>query len=407
MMSHLLPEASVSDLHRPLSTRLMTTALATGVTLGYLGSNVMPVLLGGITSSRHLSNTAAGAIGTAQLMATAVAAFILTARAGRPGRTLLARWGLAAAAVGFAASRVAPDAVTLGATNIVAGLGLGVVGAMALAALPNTVNPDRATATVVLVNVLGVATMVAAIPLADAIFGPGAGFVVIAVVCVAAMPIMGRLPDAPAVVSETRPGIRDLPHKLHGGLLAGGTALFAAADIGLWSYAQIIGEKHTGLTGTALVVVLALGVVTGLVGVVAAAWTAGRWRRTYPLVLFLVVGAVAKLLIALSPSPIVFAVCIAVWNATYPAIVLILLTIGTGLDERGRWNAALGGALGFGTAVGPLVAGAALDVGYGTLGLVLLAVTIVAIALLTAVSIRTDRVPGAVAVGVTPGSAVP
>ncbi len=375
----------------PPPSRRTIAALAAGVTLGYLGSNVMPVLLGGITASRHLSNTAAGAIGTAQLLATAVAAFALTARAGRPGRRMLARWGLAGAAVGFAASTIAPDAITLGTTNIIAGLGLGVVGAMALAGLPNTSNPDRATATVVLINVLGVAAMVAAIPVADAVFGQGAGFVVIALVCVAAMPVMGQLPDAPAVVTDVQPGIRDLPDKIRGTLLGAGTALFAAADIGLWSYAQIIGEKRAGLTGTTLIIVLALGVVTGLVGVGAAAWTPGRVRRTYPLVGFLVVGAVAKLLVAVSTSPIVFAVCIAVWNATYPAIVLLLLTIGSGLDERGRWNAALGGALGFGTAIGPLVAGAALDVGYVQLGAVLLGITLAAITLVSVVSVSIDR----------------
>jgi predicted MFS family arabinose efflux permease len=406
MMSHPDSEAVVSVPPHPPSTRLITSALAVGVTLGYLGSNVMPVLLGGITTSRDLSNTAAGAIGTAQLLATAVAGLALTARAGRPGRVLLARWGLAAAAVGFAASRIAPDAVTLGATNVVAGLGLGIVGAMALAALPTTADPDRTTSITVLVNVLGVAMMVAAIPLVDELFGYGNGFVLIAAVCLAAMPLMGRLPDAPAVVSDVRPGLADLPHKVRGALLALGTALFAAADIGLWSYAQIIGEKHAHLRGAALIVVLALGVVTGLVGVVAAAWTLRRWRRTYPLLAFLLAGAMAKFLIAVSPSPVVFAVCIAVWNATYPAIVLLLLTIGTSLDVRGRWNAALGGALGLGTAIGPLVAGAALDVGYLTLGLVLLAVTMVAITLLMVVAVRTRGEASRPAMIAPPGAAV-
>jgi len=84
-------------------------------------------------------------------------------------------------------------------------------------------------------------------------------------------------------------------------------------------------------------------------------------------------------------------VCIALWNATYPAIVLLLVTIGTALDVRGRWNAALGGALGLGTAIGPLVAGAALDVGYVTLGGVMLAITMVAVVLITSMAYRTDQ----------------
>jgi predicted MFS family arabinose efflux permease len=403
MMSHSLSEETVSDSPLAPLTRSVAGAIAIGVTLGYLGSNVMPVLLGGITTSRNLSNTAAGAIGTAQLLATAVAALALTSRAGRPGRTPLARWGLAAAAVGFAASRFAPDGFTLGVTNIVAGLGLGVVGAMALAALPATADPDRATTITVLVNVLGVAVMVAAIPLVDGVLGYGSGFILIALVCLAAVPLMGRLPDAPAITTEATPGFADLPHKVHGSVLAVGTALFSAADIGLWSYAQIIGEKHAHLAGAGLVVVLSLGVVAGLLGVVSAARASGRWHRTGPLAGFLLAGAAAKFLIAVVPSPVVFAVCIAVWNATYPAIVLLLLTIGTALDVRGRWNAALGGALGLGTAIGPLVAGAVLDVGYLTLGLTLLAITIGAVVLITAIAVRADREAPALPVAPVPG----
>jgi predicted MFS family arabinose efflux permease len=381
------PGGTVSDPTPTPLTRAVASALAVGVTVGYLGSNVMPVLLDGITHTRHLSNTAAGGVGTAQLLATAVMALALTARAGRPGRVALARWGLAAAATRFAASVLAPGAVVLGATNVLAGLGLGMVGAIALAALPCTSDPDRATTITVFVNVLGVAVMVAAVPMVDQLIGYGSGFVLIALVCAAAIPLMGRLPEAPPVADGgTPPGLADLPHKARGAVLCAGTALFAAADIGLWSYAAIIGGEHVGLAEGSLIVILSLGVVAGLIGVVAAAWVSGRWRRTGPLAGFLVLGGVAKFLIAVSASPVVFAVSIAVWNASYPAIVLLLLTIGSALDVRGRWNAALGGALGLGTALGPLIAGAALDGGYLTLGVVLGAVTIVAIGLITATS---------------------
>jgi len=72
-------------------------------------------------------------------------------------------------------------------------------------------------------------------------------------------------------------------------------------------------------------------------------------------------------------------------------VVVLLLTICSTLDVRGRWNAAIGGALGFGTAIGPLIAGAALDVGYLPLALVLLSITVVAVILLAAVALQTDR----------------
>ncbi|MDQ1644186.1 MAG: hypothetical protein QOJ50_370, partial [Cryptosporangiaceae bacterium] len=101
-------------------TRGTLAALAAAVTLGSLGSNVMPALLGDITHTRHLSSTSAGAIATSQLLATALFILAFASRAGRPGRARLARIGLLVAAAGFAASMVAPNAIVLGLTNIVA-----------------------------------------------------------------------------------------------------------------------------------------------------------------------------------------------------------------------------------------------------------------------------------------------
>jgi predicted MFS family arabinose efflux permease len=380
----------VSNQPAPL-TRATAGALAVGVTLGSLGSNVMPVLLGGITDSRDLSNTAAGGIATAQLLATALAVLALTVRAGRPGRSTLARWGLAAAATGFAASMIAPSAVMLGVTNVLAGAGMGVIGAMALAGLPNTADPDRATKITVFFNVLGVAVMVAAIAGVNALFGPASGFLLIAVVCVGAMPLMGRLPDAPATTHNVRPGLADMPVKARGAALCIGAALFAATDLGLWAHAETLGRKYVHIDEAALVAALTGGVLAGLVGVVTAAWLSGRWRHTGPLVGFLFCGAALKFVIAVTTSPALFAVAIGLWNVTYPAVVLLLLTIAATLDVRGRWNAALGGAIGLGTAAGPLAAGVALDVSRLALGVTLVAGVTVAAAFILVISRSTDR----------------
>jgi MFS family permease len=379
----------VSDSPAPL-TRATAGAIAVGVALGSLGSNVMPVLIGGVTTDRHLSNTAAGGIATAQLLATALVVLGLTARAGRPGRVRLARMGLGTAAAGFAISMAAPTALALGATNVLAGAGMGVVGAMALAGLPNTDDPERATKIAVLVNVIGVAALVGLIAGVNAAFGPLSGFVLIAGLCVVAMPVLGRLPEAPAV-TEQPAGFADLPHKRVGFALCVGAAVFAATDLGLWAHAETLGRTHAGLDETTLIVVLTLGVLAGLVGVVVAAWLAGRWRHTGPLLGFGLLGGALKVVIALTTSPLVFAVAIGVWNTTYPAVVLLLLTISATLDVRGRWSTALGGAIGLGTAIGPLISGVALDASHLALGITLGGGVAMAFALISPVSLVTDR----------------
>jgi predicted MFS family arabinose efflux permease len=378
-------------------TRGTAAALAAGVTLGSLGSNVMPALLGDITASRHLSSTSAGAIATAQLLATAVVVLGLAGRAGHPGRARIARRGLFVAAAGFAASMAAPEPVTLGLANVVAGAGVGAVGAMALAGLPNTDDPDRATKITVLCNVLGVAVVLAGVAGVSALVH-GGGFLLLAVICLAVVPLAGRLPDAPADGHAALRSQQRLPSVRRGSAIVAGAAVFAATDLGLWAHAENLGKNHAGITEGVLVGVLSAGVLAGLAGVVAAAWMSGRWLRTVPLAAFLLTGTALKALIALTTSPVLFAVAIALWNVTYPAVVLLLLIICGVLDGRGRWSAILGGGIGLGTAFGPLIAGAALDFSPIALSITLAAGGLLATAMILPIALATDREAGVVSV---------
>jgi MFS family permease len=391
----LSEEETVPDVTPTPLTRGTLAALAAAVTLGSLGSNVMPALLGDITHSRHLSSTSAGAIATSQLLATALFILAFASRAGRPGRARLARIGLVVAAAGFTASMVAPNAITLGLANIVAGSGVGVVGAMALAGLPNTADPERATRVTVLCNVLGVAVVLAAVAGVSAVLS-GSGFLLLAAICVALFPLVRWLPEAPAAPVD---GARaePIPNLRRGIAITAGAVVFAITDLGLWAHAETLGE-HAGLSSGVLVAVLSGGVLAGLAGVAGAAWMSGRWRRTIPLMGFLLCGTALKGLIAVTTTPVVFAVAIALWNVTYPAVVLLLLIICGVLDVRGRWSAVLGGGISLGTAIGPLIAGVALDASPTILGIVLVTGGLIATALILPVALVTDREAGVVSV---------
>jgi predicted MFS family arabinose efflux permease len=386
-------------------TRATAAALAAGVTLGSLGSNVMPALLADITASRNLSSTGAGGIATAQLLATAITVLAFASRAGRPGRAGIARWGLLVAAAGFAASMFAPDVLTLALANIVAGAGVGAVGAMALAGLPNTDDPDRATKITVVANVLGVAVVLAAVAGVSAAVH-GGGFLLLAALCLAVVPLTSKLPDAPGTAQST-PGAQPpgLPSRALGASIVAGAALFAATDLGLWAHAENLGRERAGLGQGVLIAVLSAGVLAGLAGVLAGAWMSARWRRTIPLGGFLLAGTALKALLAVTTVPVLFGVGIALWNVTYPAVVLLLLIICGVLDIRGRWSAILGGGIGLGTAFGPLIAGAALDEGPGVLALTLLAGGLAATALILPVAVVTDRRAGVVPVTGAPVAA--
>jgi hypothetical protein len=268
---------------------------------------------------------------------------------------------------------------------------------MALAGLPNTDDPDRATKITVLCNVLGVAVVLAAVAGVSALLH-GAGFLLLAAICLAVVPLAGRLPEAPADGNAALRSADRLPAVGRGGPIVAGAVVFAATDLGLWAHAENLGKHHAGIDPGILVAVLSAGVLAGLAGVVAAAWMSERWLRTVPLAGFLLAGTALKGLIAVTTSPVVFAVAIALWNVTYPAVVLLLLIICGVMDARGRWNAILGGGIGLGTAFGPLIAGAALDVSPATLAAILVAGGLIATALILPISRIADREAGVVSV---------
>ncbi|WP_432970223.1 hypothetical protein [Dactylosporangium sp. CA-233914] len=114
----------------------VSAALIAGATLGNLGSNLMPVLMPGMAHRLQLSHASSGMVATAQLLATALAALVLAPIAARPGRARVARLGLVAAVAGL--------------SNIVAGAGLGMVSATAMAAIAATDDTDRAAVVTVL-----------------------------------------------------------------------------------------------------------------------------------------------------------------------------------------------------------------------------------------------------------------
>ena len=114
-------------------------ALATGMTLGNVGGNLMPLLLDGFMERFHLSATTAGLVAAVQLLSTALVALTLSTRAARPGRVRLARIGLTIAAVGFACAWIAPTIEILFGANAVIGAGLGATFAAAAAALSSEI----------------------------------------------------------------------------------------------------------------------------------------------------------------------------------------------------------------------------------------------------------------------------
>jgi predicted MFS family arabinose efflux permease len=379
-------ERSQSTSARAKLTASALTALTGGMTLGNVGGNLMPVLLDGFSSHFHLSSATAGVVAAAQLLATAVVALALSARAARPGRVRLGRIGLAVAAIGFVGAWLAPTIAVLLGANVVVGVGLGATFAAASAALSSAPDVDRATTLAVLFSTIAIAALILAVPLVSPLGGGTGGFALLAACCIVGLVLVRGLPE----VATDRHAAKG-PRLSWVYLLA--VVLFGITEQGVWSYAAVLGHTGAGLTDAAAAVVLGIAAIAALVGVPLAAGARRVCGARIALAGILLLGTAAKITVVIPGNAVVFSIGCVVWQICYLAtLVLVLAAAGT-FDPSGRWVAASAGALALGTGIGPAVIGLTLD-RLGTSGLavgVFLAVACAAIPILRVATGRRAR----------------
>ncbi|SNX66272.1 predicted MFS family arabinose efflux permease [Streptomyces sp. TLI_55] len=353
----------------------VAVALIAGVTLGNGGANVMPVFVDDFATRFALSDSTAGLVAATQLMATAVVTLLLAKRAARPGRVRMARLGLAVSGAGFLGAATATDSVSLVLANLVLGAGLGAVYAAATAALAATDDADKASA-VTISGVVGVtALLIMGVPAANHDLGEGSGFLLMALCCALAWPLLRRLPDGPsgpaapdagsagtAAAASARPSV----------LLLVGTGLLWSVTQGAWSYASVLGRQHTGMSHSAVSAVLAVSSVVALVGAAVGPLCARHFGRMRSMAAFVTAQALAMAALIVTHDPVVFTVAAVLWQGCQLAVLVQMLAAAALIDPTGRLVASLSGAGALGTGVGPLAVGAILDgAGAGVLSIVL------------------------------------
>ncbi|WP_030938564.1 MFS transporter [Streptomyces sp. NRRL S-646] len=358
----------------------VAVALIAGVTLGNGGANVMPVFVDDFASRFAMSNSGAGLVAATQLLATAVVTLLLARRAARPGRVGLTRLGLACAGVGFLAATAAPDAVTLILANLVLGAGLGAVYAAATAALAATDDADKASAVTISGTVAVTALLIMAVPAANHDLGEGTGFVLMALCCMAAWPLVRRLPDGPPASGGTchgadGNGVAARPSVI----LLAGTALLWAVTQGAWSYAAVLGRQHTAMSDSLVSAVLAVSSVVALVGAVVGPAAARRFGRMRSMAAFVTAQALAMAVLISTHDTVLFIAAAVIWQGCQLAVLVQMLAAAALIDPTGRLVASLSGAGALGTGIGPLAVGAVLDAaGAGVLSVLLALGTFVA-----------------------------
>ncbi|MGW1585696.1 MFS transporter [Streptomyces sp. NPDC002386] len=385
--------------------RSMPWPLVALFTAGYLAPYLLPTTVGRLDTGLPLTTTQAGAIGSALLLSSAAAGFLLASRVERAGARTLARLGLALAFLGYggAALSHAVPAVVVGA--LLGGFGSGTVtavaasGIAALGAPPARAesrdwgrDPHRATT----FGLLGVSALAGALYLTIPHLGPGHGLplAAIALTALGVWPFTGRLSGATAPARRPAgPGAR-LPHRRAGLLLAAAMPCWSLAQNALWGVSGRIGLGQAHLTEVTVGAVFAVALGAGLVGVVGAGALGPRLGQAVPIGAGTALIAGCIVLSASADGLPAFAAGEISWNLLYPVVLSYVIGLAASLDPRGRWAVLVGSAASLGTAAGPLTGSVlAAGAGFPVMGQVLAAGLLAIAVPMTLVALRAGRLP--------------
>ncbi|KPC85621.1 MFS transporter [Streptomyces sp. NRRL WC-3753] len=382
-------------------------------TAGYLPPYLLPTTVGRLDTSLPLSTTQAGAVGSALLLSSATAGFLLASRIQRLGARTPARFGLALAVLGYGAAALTTAVPAVVAGAVVGGFGSGTAMTVAASRIAAERDPHRASTA----GLLSVSALAGAVYLTVPHLGRAHGLplAAIALTALAVWPLTGRLPGGKASTPaghgtdgtdglDGRTGPDDttvpLPHRRSGLVLAVTVLCWSLAQNSLWGVSGRIGLTQAGLGDAALGAVFAVALGAGLVGVLVAGALGPRLGRAMPVGAGTVLIAGCIAVSASATTPAAFATGEIAWNTVYPVVLSYLIGLAASLDPRGRWAVLVGSASSLGTSAGPLTGSVlSAQAGYPVMGLVLGAGLLLLAAPMTAVALHTGGrplLPGAI-----------
>jgi MFS family permease len=367
-------------------------------TAGYLAPYLLPTTVGRLDSGLDLTATQAGAVGSALLLSSATAGFLLASRVERLGARTLARLGLALAVLGYGAAALTTWIPAVVAGAMVGGFGSGTATTVAATRIAAERDPHRAST----LGLLSVSALAGAVYLTVPHLGPGHGLplAAIALTALAVWPLTGQLPGATHATTAGHVRAR-LPHRRSGLVLAAAMVCWSLAQNSLWGVSGRIGLEQAHLGEATLGVVFAAALGAGLVGVLTAGALGARLGRAVPIGAGTVLIAGCIALTASATGPATFTAGEIAWNTVYPVVLSYLIGLAASLDPRGRWAVLAGSASSLGTAAGPLTGSVlSAQAGFAGMGAVLGAGLLLVAVPLTAVALHTGGrpllLPGAV-----------
>ncbi|WP_330267006.1 MFS transporter [Streptomyces griseorubiginosus] len=359
-------------------------------TAGYLAPYLLPTTVGRLDSGLPLTATEAGAVGSALLLSSAAAGFLLAARVDRLGPRTLARVGLTLAVLGYGGAALAHAVPAVVAGALIGGFGSGTATAVAATGIAAQPDPHRTTTA----GLLSVSALAGAVYLTVPHLGQGHGqpLAAIALTALLVWPLTGRLPLATAPARNRDTATAPLPHLRAGLLLAATLPCWSLAQNALWGVSGRIGLTQAHLSEATVGAVFAIALGAGLLGVVGAGALGPRLGRALPIGGGTVLIAACITLSASATDLTTFATGEIAWNTLYPIVLSYVIGLAASLDPRGRWAVLVGSASSLGTAAGPLTGSLlASEAGFPAMGTVLAAGLLLIAVPMTVVALGAGR----------------
>lgn len=339
--------------------------LAFLATAGLFYVNIMPALVDGLIEGLGFSNKEAGLVNSANVYGAAVGAFVAVFLVKRLHWRRTAYALLCLLIITDLVSITVTSPGTLMVIRAVHGLLGGLLVGIGFAVMARTAQPDRAFGYLLLVQfgLGGVGVMV--LPPLVPHYGVAAlylSLVIFSAVTLLMVPWLADYRVNATHLDLEKSGVNWSMLSL--ALLA--TFLFQAANMGLYAY--IIGlAKQAGLEMTFISPTLGIAAWMGILGSVAVIILSTRIGRVKPLLVSIVLTAIATFLLHFSHQPWIFALTNGLIGATWAFSISYLLGLNAAFDKSGQ-TAAIGGfASKMGLASGPAVA--AMVVGESNYGL--------------------------------------
>lgn len=335
-----------------LTPKVIVSFIGTWV-LALLAANLVPVLIGALVSDLGMSIGAAAGMATAMSLGTAAGIFATNRFVARGDRPKVARIGLAAMILGFGTAAATLAVVPVYAGVVLGGVGSGIVVATATAASSATRDPDKTTSTVMIVNRLTAAALLAVVPFLG-------NDLRIILLILAGLGVVGLfaasgLPNLPI----TEDGHAE-PNRPFGVL-----AIALAVIFGLWSMSEdmvyamteILATGNVGLSVETSSFLISLNIIGGLAGAIIAPIALKTIGRSWSIFIIVVVSTASKFLLVTTTVPAVYSSAIVVWGVMYGAVLALVFGLAARMDISGRVAALVSGVYITGIALGPVVGG--------------------------------------------------